>query len=180
MTGIAAFNGKNLVSAKAGVSKALKKNYIVSDFSLQFKLPNILSVQVLAKKPVFALYNTATNQSALIGPEGETLSISSGTSLPRLFINQNLPKPGERVSANYLFALKLIGGVFEMYQVGEGDLQSGSLTVDLPGPIKVIFPLEGDRDVILGALKLIYAKTQGEGSRKFSQIDLRYKNPVLR
>jgi len=169
MTGIAAFNGKNLVSAKAGVSKALKKNYIVSDFSLQFKLPNILSVQVLAKKPVFALYNTATNQSALIGPEGETLSISSGTSLPRLFINQNLPKPGERVSANYL-----------LYQVGEGDLQSGSLTVDLPGPIKVIFPLEGDRDVILGALKLIYAKTQGEGSRKFSQIDLRYKNPVLR
>jgi len=177
---LAPFNGKNLTSARKGITKSLNNNYLVSSFSLQFKLPNVISVQILAKKPVFALFNRELNLAVLIDAQGETLSTATETSLPRVVINQGLPKPGGMIGPNYLSALKLIGGVFEMYQVDTGQIQNNSLTVDLPGNIRVIFPLEGDTDALLGALKLIYAKTQGDWLGKFSQIDLRYKNPVLR
>lgn len=177
---LSAFNGKNLYTAKSGASKYLKANYLVSDFSLQFKLPNVLSVQILAKKPVFAVFNRDRSLCALIDAEGRVLSIGAETTLPHVYANQDLPKPGENISAGNFFALKLMAGVFEMYQVVSGELQNGSLTVDLPGSIRVIFPEEGDTEVLLGALKLIYTKTQGENSGKFTQVDLRFKNPVLR
>lgn len=178
--GLGAFNQKSLFSAKSGIAKYLKANHLVSNFSLQFKLPNILLVQILAKKPIFALFNRERSLAALVGGEGEVLSVSPETALPRVFTVQDLPKPGENIGADNLFALKLIGGVFEMYQVPAGEFQNGSLTVDLPGPVRVIFPEEGDTELLLGALKLIYTKTQGENSGKFTQIDLRFKNPVLR
>lgn len=180
LQGLSSYNQKNLYKAKSGVSKYLKSNYLISDFSLQFKLPNILFVQILVKKPVFALYNSTQSMAALVDPEGKVLSINKDTLLPRVVTNQDLPKSGENVGANNLFALKIIGGVYEMYQINDGFLENDSLTVDLTGPIRVIFPLEGDTEVLLGALKLIYTKTQGENQGRFTQIDLRYKNPVLR
>lgn len=175
-----AFSGKSLVAAKSGAIGVLKKNYLVSDYSLQFKFPNVLLVQVLVKKPAYALYNRDLLLAALVDDNGKVLSVSSETTLPKVSTSQDLPKPGENVSQESLVALKLMRGILEMYQVSTGEIQAGSLTVDLPGPIRVLFPQEGDPEVLLGALKLIYTKTQGEYSGRFSQIDLRYKNPVLR
>jgi hypothetical protein len=55
------------------------------------------------------------------------------------------------------------------------------LLVELPGQIRVIFPLEGDSDILLGGLRLIYSKIKEDGNLAgYSQIDMRYKNPVLR
>lgn len=178
--GINNYRWHSLYSAKAGVSKSLKTNFLVSDYSMQFKLPNIIAVNVLVKKPAFALFDKNANQAVLVDLDGEVLSVEPNTALPVVYVSQNLPKPGENVGEKNLFALKLIRGVFDMYQITSGEVQNGSLVVDLPGPLRVIFPGEGDSQVILGALKLIYARTQGDLAGKFSQIDLRFKNPVLR
>jgi hypothetical protein len=68
-----------------------------------------------------------------------------------------------------------------MYQVRDFTVQDDSLLVELPGQIRVIFPLDGDSQILLGSLRLIYSKIQNEGNpEKYSQIDLRFKNPVLR
>lgn len=178
--GINSYRWHSLASAKAGVSKSLQANFLVSDYSLQFKLPNILAVNILVKKPSFALFDKNANQAALVDSDGEVLSIEPTTTLPVVYVNQNLSKPGKNVGEKNLFALKLIGGVFDMYQIASGEVQNDSLVVDLPGPLRVIFPLEGDSQILLGALKLIYSRTQGDLVGKFSQIDLRFKNPVLR
>jgi hypothetical protein len=52
---------------------------------------------------------------------------------------------------------------------------------------KAIFPLEGDRDVLVGAFRLIYSQlnqdaqtSKIEGVKTPFTIDLRYKNPVIR
>lgn len=174
------YKNKSLYSAKAGISKSLKKNYLVSSYILQFKLPNVVLVQVVVKKPVFALQNKAAGMVALTDIDGKVLSTNKQTTLPVIDIDHELPKPGDYVGDNNLFALKLISGVNEMYQISLGQLINDTLVVDLTGPIRVIFPLEGETEVLLGALKLIYTKTQGDLAGKFTQIDLRYKNPVLR
>jgi hypothetical protein len=68
-----------------------------------------------------------------------------------------------------------------MYQVGQSSIQDGSLLVELPGQIRVIFPLEGDSEILLGSLRLIYSKVREDGNLAgYSQIDLRFTNPVLR
>jgi len=45
---------------------------------------------------------------------------------------------------------------------------------------RVIFPLEGDTQVLLGSLRLIYSKIQTSGNPEgFRQVDLRFVSPVL-
>lgn len=176
-----AHNGENLIKAGRGITKTLKLNHLVSDFSLQFKLPNVLLVDILIKKPDFALFNSSVGESALIDSSGIVLALEKETNLPEVEVGDNLPKPGEKVSDDELSALKIIAGVFDMYQVSKGRITEKSLVIDLPGQIRVLFPLGGDSQVLLGALRLIYAKvTSSELAGKYSQIDLRFRNPVLR
>lgn len=174
-------NGENLIKAGRGIAKSLKSNFLVSDFSLQFKLPNILLADLLIKKPETALLNKYSGEVALVDSSGIVLTYEKETNLPKVEITDALPKPGEKVSDDEMSALKIIAGVFDMYQVSNAEISEKSLVIDLPGQIRVLFPLGGDSQVLLGALRLIYAKvTSSELAGKYSQIDLRFKNPVLR
>ena len=173
------YNGKNLFIANMGIVKFLKSNFLISQFSTQFKLPNILAVNVLIKKPVFALSDGKSID--LVDNEGTVLSYANNTQLPRVTINQNLPNPGTKVDSGVLNALKIVFGLSEMYQVNFGEIRDGSLVVDLPAQIRVLFPLDEDSQVVLGALRLIYPKVStGDFAGKYSEIDLRFRNPVLR
>jgi len=160
-----------LVAAKKEIKNKLKNDPLVLDYSTQFKLPNTLEVNLLIKKPAFAFQNKATEKIYLVSENGQILSEREDTSLPLLI------QDGESVN---LPALKLLNGVFTMYQVTSGEIKDGSLTVELPGAVTVLFPLDGDSEVLLGALRLIYTRVQGDEEKKYSEIDLRFKNPVLR
>jgi hypothetical protein len=163
-----------LYQTKQKIAKSLKNNFLVIDYSTQFKFPNILLVNVLIKKPFFVLKNDA-NQSVAVGADGIVLSTVNNSILPTVIVLGNLKKVGEIVDTNHLFALKLIQGVYEMYQINTGKIIDNSLVVELPEGIEVIFPIDGDIQVLLGSLRLVYSKKDG-----FHEIDLRFKNPVLR
>ncbi|HET7098933.1 MAG TPA: hypothetical protein VFI61_01710 [Patescibacteria group bacterium] len=171
----------NLYQTKRKVSKYFKANYQVLDFSTQFKLPNTLLVNILVKKPSFALKDIVSNRIELVSSQGQILSHVNSTSLPTVLGQIEIKKIGENIGMNDLFALKLLNGVYEMYQVNNGNLEDNTLVVELPAGIKVIFPLEGDSGLMLGSLRLIYSKlTNGDQVKHYSEIDLRFKNPVIR
>ena len=74
-----------------------------------------------------------------------------------------------------------------MYQINIGEIINDSLVIELDSGTKVLFPLEGDKQILLGALRLIDSKVTTEGEelsgvdgQVVETIDLRYKNPVLR
>jgi hypothetical protein len=120
-------------------------------------------------------------KSVLVDRDG--LILSSGNSIltiPTLITSENLKNVGEKTNNNQLFALKLIEGVYEMYQVNTGKMIDNSLTVELVSGIEVIFPIDGDIQVLLGSLRLVYAKIESNITGTYSQIDLRFKSPVLR
>lgn len=178
---LALVDGKSLFSARKTVKTLLKNEFVVSDYSLQYKIPNILSVDLLVKKPAITFKSLKSGTLALVDAEGKVLSIASGSALPVISITGELPKAGQDVGKDELFALNLAGGVYQMYQVREFLLQDSSLLVELPGRFRVIFPLDGDIRILLGALRLIYSKIQSEGNPAgYSQVDLRFTNPVLR
>lgn len=175
------YNGKSFLAANLGTTKSLKSDFLVSEFSTQFKLPGVLAVNVLIKKPIFAVSSSVSGKVGLVDYEGEILSYSNSASLSRVIVDQELPTLGAKVSASTLTALKIIFGLNEMYQTNVGEIRDGGLVVDLPAQIRVLFPLDEDSQVVLGALRLIYSKvTTGDFAGKYSEIDLRFKNPVLR
>lgn len=174
--------GKRLVSARRGVNKILKSLFSVSDYSIQFKLPNTLEVNVIEKVPVYSLFNPNEGRSALVDTDGVIISVSDNVSaLPSVKTTSSIGEPGQKVQDFQIFALKIVQGVNQMYQISTGEIQSDTLLVELKPNIRVIFPLEGDIDVLLGTLRLIYTKIiSPEYAGKYSEIDLRFKNPVLR
>lgn len=175
-------DGKSIFVAKRQIKKELKSYFLMSEYSTQFKLPNILRVNLIVKKPIFAIRNISTNTYGLVNKDGIVLAQSNTNSLPVVFVKEATPMVGQTVSSSDLFALNLIDGVFKMYQIGSGFVEERTLLVELPGGVRVIFPLEGaDRDLLLGSLRLIYPNVQNDsGGSNYSQIDLRYKNPILR
>jgi hypothetical protein len=179
---ISPLNGKKIFVVRKDLKKILASDLLVSNYSIRFKLPNILHVELLVKKPLFALKNTTSNSFALIDKDGQVLADSESSDLPTVSTDEELPKVGQTVNDETLFALKLIGGVYQMYQIGGGEIQGDTLLVDLPGPVRVIFPLVGaDSGILLGSLRLIYSNIQNAGGgTTYREIDMRYINPVLR
>lgn len=178
---ISILNDKSLSSVKRKASKILGNEYLVSEYSLQYKVPNILQIELLIKKPTIALKNIGSDIFALFDGDGKVLSYASDSALPVIVFNGILPVAGENVDSSILFASKLAGGVYQMYQIKDYFVQDNSLLVELPGQFKVIFPLDGDAQILLGSLKLIYSNIQnGDNVGKFKEVDLRFTNPVLR
>lgn len=179
---VALSSGKKMYLAKNELNESLKTDFLVSAYSIHFKLPNILRVDVVVKQPVFALKNKDSAKFAQIDIQGTAISESDRTNLPYVITESTLPKAGEKASDKDFFALKLMDGVYKMFQVRSGVVSNDALLVDIPGGVRVIFPLvDADREILLGSLKLIYSSIRNnENSTLYSEIDLRYKNPVLR
>jgi len=157
----------NLSEAKKQVKNSLKDNLLISDYSMQYAFPDKLKISILLKKARFAVYNKDSGEYLLVGGNGQVLGSTDSTSLPTVVQSGDTPN---------LLALSLMEGVFAMYQIGEGEIVSDSLVVELPSGKRVIFPLGEDKDkeVLLGSLRLIFSNVQDK------EIDLRFKNPVLR
>ncbi len=171
---------KNLISSRSQVKKVVSKNHFISDYSIHFNLPNTLKVDLILRKPIYSIRKENTDDFILVSREGLVLSSSKQSDLPTLNVNYDLAKVGETISEKEMFALNLLLGVDNMYQINRGLVKDESLVVELPDAINVIFPLEGyDRDFLLGSLRLIYSKIQKEQG-SYKELDLRFKNPVLR
>jgi len=163
---------ESLYKAKRDSGKILNQNPKVLDYSLQFKLPNTLLINLITKKPYFAIIDTDTNTTLLLDEKGVFLSQTDKTTLPTIIQKGKSPN---------LFALKIVAGVKSMYSVSSGEIKNESLVVDMQDGLRVVFPLEGDADVLLGSLRLIYSRVStGDLVGKYSQVDLRFHNPILR
>ncbi|MBI4153583.1 hypothetical protein HY503_01115 [Candidatus Woesebacteria bacterium] len=183
---LSGLSGSSLYDTRREVRYYLSSEDSISDFSIQFKIPDTLEVAIIEKKPKFALKDTASGFFALVDKEGKVLKIVEDSSLPRVISADKLPNVGEKVKEEYFFALNIIYNVFASYQARQGRVENNSLVVDIPQGFKVIFPLNGDKDVLLGALRLLIERLNASSKDTrinetgISQIDLRFKNPVLK
>jgi len=168
---------KNLSETKKELTAFLESDIIVNDFSFQFKLPDKLEINIIERKSKFAVQNQ-NGMVALIDGNGYAITIEDSTGLPRLITPESLPNVGEKVTEETLFALELLYDMFSFYQVRTGKIDKSSLVIELSRGPKVIFPLEGNRQALLGSLRLVLAKLNSDS--QVSTIDLRFKNPVIK
>lgn len=180
-TKLYAINNKSLFRAKKEATTVLTNDNLISNFSLQLKIPNILMVNIIVKKPIFSIYDKSNNKYLLIDAYGMVLTNVENSDLPTLIKDNVSEKSGQKIGKNDLFALNLIQGINQMYQIRTGVTQNDTLVVDLPLAIRVILPVDGDdSQVLLGSLRLIYTKITTDYPGKYSQIDMRFKNPIIR
>ena len=167
-------SGKSYREVKLALRQNFKENLLIQDYAWRFLFPNRLRLDLLVKKPKFALKNESEAASALVGTDSVVLTRTPETNLPYLTVAEVLPQKGERVSQPQLFAAGLMEKIFYLYQVRQGNLVEDRLEVTFPDGNRVIFPLEGDPEVLIGALRLILPEVKGK------VVDLRFKNPIIR
>jgi hypothetical protein len=186
--------GKNLSDAKKAVNEFLESEPLVSDFETHYKIPDTLEVNILLRKPRFGVTFNSSKAIALIDDEGYVVAYKEGTFLPILEANEAPPQVGEKVSDSRLFALELLNDMYTYYQIRKGIEQEDSVKFGMVAGKDVIFPLEGDRQLLIASLAVILTRLNADDSSTRIEnaegikatclqgctIDLRFKNPVIR
>ena len=175
-----------LVKVRNEIKKTLTQNVLVKEYYVQFRFPNELKVDLLEAKPKYALKDK-NNNILLIDERGIAITQSAYSSLPTIETDGELPEVGEEVDEKLLFAAEIIYDMFSLYGIDKGAITEDSLELEGANGITIRFPLEGDRQVLVGSLVLIISRlntpdeiTRIEEIAEVKEIDLRYKNPVLR
>lgn len=173
------YEGQNLYDAKRGISRELKAEDGVTKFTQHFAIPSALSVYVIEKKSYIALTRQGLGRFYLFDAAGRFIEETESTNLPILVFEEGEPDK-ERLSARHTLAAKILHGLFSLYEVKVARVRQDSLEADITTSTKVIFPLDGDADVLLGSLNLIFSRLNTTQENSRIEIDLRYKNPVIR
>ena len=167
--------GESIDTAKKKITEEFKNTKLIDNYSFRFKLPTTLRIDIILKKSKYALSNKNRNEIAVLDNKGTVLEKTDKTNLPYVVTDDSLPNIGETIDAKKRFSLELVYDIYYLYQVKSGEIVNDSLEVKIPEAGKIIFPLGGERDILLGSMKLILSR-----AGKFKEIDLRYKNPVIR
>lgn len=178
--------GAKYSNAKVNISRLLKSNIRLKSYSIQYKIPNYLEISIIERKPTSALL-AGDNLYYLIDSDGYVMESVVQTSLPYIQDASQTPSIGSKIGDNVIFSTNILNYLLALYSVNKGSLYADRIEFIVPNGPVVIFPLNGDKEVLVGSLRLILEnisqKTKDFNLEKaYNQItiDLRYKNPVLR
>ncbi len=184
LDGLRHYESYNYKVTKKYVSEYLDSNLLVSDYLLQYHIPNILKVDLNLNKPTSSILNLSDSLYYLVDANGMILSIGSDSDLPKIELNNPKLKVGDIVSDKEKHGLEIIRNLSFLYSIEKGELNENQLKVVSNEGVTVLFPLEGDTSFLIGSLRLIFSRlndgSEGIRMNEIKEIDLRYKNPILR
>ena len=179
--------GQTYLQVKKSLSDIIAKEKLVSDYLLQYKIGGKVNLNVIEKVARGALKIEGQENYFLVDSNGEVIAQKETTTLPVIEIGFVEVKLNDTISSQYLKAVQLLTDLNILYGVGRGIIKNEALYINLPGSVEGIFPLNKEKEVILGALKLILDRLNTEAKDirinevdNIKTIDLRYDNPVLR
>lgn len=176
-------SGHDMKVAKDNLERILGQTNQINNYLIQFKIPNTLKVDINIKKPRYSIKNSQ-GIYFMIDKDGLVLDRLDKSSLPTIEDKTSDYSIGEVITDKNLWALRLIEKVAWLYTKNIGVVENNTMKVVLDEGITVYFPLEGDIDVLIGSLRLIFSRlnegSQGIRMEDVREIDLRFKNVVLR
>ncbi|KKP40699.1 hypothetical protein A2130_03930 [Candidatus Woesebacteria bacterium GWC2_33_12] len=172
----------NYKDVKNQIEQELNKNIQINNYLIQYKIPDILKIELNLKKPKYAIFDS--QKYYLLDKNGLILSDTNETNLPTLVVKNYQNKIGSNISDKELFSLKIIEKTAWLYSVKVGFLENNELKITLKEGVLVHFPLEGDIDTLVGSLRLVFSRlndgSQGIKMSDIDEIDLRFKSVILR
>jgi cell division septal protein FtsQ len=176
----------SLVNSQKFLGDLLAKDIYIKNFRIHFTLPANLLVTVSERKALIALQNKSDSQIAEVSNEGFVLNIVDATKLRKVIISFQLPPIGTQLDTKINFALNLVERLSDSYKIGSSQILENYLDVELDRGISVLFPLEGDSNLLLGSFVVIYGQLNNNPASSkidisnIKYIDLRFDKPVLR
>jgi len=167
---------------KRQIEDTLRNNIEVNSYLIQYKIPSTVRVDLVLKRPKYSVKNSS-GVYYILDKDGVVIKVSNQSDL--LNIDHDVDHEiGDKVSNEVLFALKLISKVQVINGILVSKIENNILIIELNNGIKIMLPLEGDIDVLAGSLRLIFSRlnegSQGIRIEDVSEIDLRFKNVILR
>ena len=169
------------------LDKVLSTSAYIEGYTANYKPLNRMEVDVIERKTSNALKIKGEDIFMLVDPSGKITEFVEETNLPYVVIDDKKGSVGDIVTNSKQNALSIVSSMYYVYGVGSGEVVDGSLMTTLDSGIKAIFPLDGDTDILMSSLGLIISNLQVEDKEfridevgVIKEIDLRYKNPVVR
>lgn len=176
------FNLGSYFTIKKQIERQLDKDIKVNNYTIQYKIPSTVRIDINIKTPIYSIKDTALNYY-LIDKNGLVLDIKDKSNLVTLKGNFSY-KIGDMISDRDIKLLKIIEKVKWLYLVKEGEYVNNYLQIRLPEGANVYFPDDGDTDTLVGSLRLIFSRlndgSEGIRMENVHEIDLRYKNTIIR
>lgn len=174
------FRGKSYSEARDSLARKFSGNPRLESFKISISLPDVLVVNTVERVPEIAA-KFGENSYFLFDKNGISLGEVSESSLPVIVVYE-VP-----VGEKFSFAVRLSREVMKYYRGRDMKVDKYGLYGKVQNGVEVALPLEGDIDVLLGALEVILSQLNGKTenptisleSGKSFKIDLRYKNPVI-
>jgi hypothetical protein len=118
------------------------------------------------------------------------LSKGDSSALPTLVIDSEFPMIGSQVSKENLFGLEMVMNLYNTYKINRLKVSEIGLEADYNSKIRVIFPFEGDKQLLVGGLSAIIVQlNEGKEKTKIGDenlcnykciIDMRFDKPVIK
>lgn len=177
--------GQDVRLAKRNLESYLQGQNAIETYLISYKIPNILKIELIEKKP-FVAFSDIDGSLLYLDKEAKLLSATNETGLP-VVVNRSDKKYDELDKGSIIFAAQLLSDLYYLYQTDQIELKNDQIISSFLTQNKVIFPINGDEKVLVGAFRLIYQQlnTSDQTSNidnigKPYVVDLRYKNPVIR
>lgn len=171
----------NLKESKKNINNVLLKHRKIKEFAINYTFPKTLDVVIIERKPQVAILRKNATNYIVIDKDGVILEESDTTTYPTITIEDV-----GHTSSELSFASNLQHELFTNFDVNSSIMKTDHLLITKDG-VNFLLPLEGDLDVVLGSYNLIlsWLKSEKEKSRidkvnAVYEVDLRYKNPVMR
>ncbi|MCX7928099.1 MAG: hypothetical protein N2558_00245 [Patescibacteria group bacterium] len=169
----------------------LKKEVIIKDFAIYLDLINFgWIVKIIPRKICCAIAKDQAGPFLIVSQDGYVISRKfENLNLPLIFVETELPEKGALLDEKTMFALSILKDMHFIYGVNFGVLNKDRLVIELDAKKRVLFPLKGEKDLLIGGIMYVlnrlenrYVITKQEISFLDSgiEIDMRFTNPVLR
>lgn len=173
---------RNYKDLKKETQRILDESLLVDTYLIQYQIPSTLKIDLAAKAPSYAV--KIGDQYFLIDSEGVVLEKTSKTILPFIAATDIQLQVAQKIAPDLEFALKLLKRVSVIYTIESAILDNSKFEIKLSDAALIKLPLIGNDEALAGAIRLIYSRLN-EGKEGFrmedvKEIDLRFKNPVIR
>ena len=175
----------NLVKTRGDLVVLLRKEATVKNFSFQYQLDGKLILHINERESKYCISNNVNSYFA--DELGIVIKIVKGAGLDCIQNIKSVYKIKDSLNNEDLLSEKIFYKLRSLSTIKSGFIEEKKFVIEYKDGIKLIFPLEGQTDALIG--KAYYTISQfgkinqyiiENGFGGISEVDFRYNNPVIR
>jgi len=177
---------KDYWTTKRELKKLLDSEGIVQKYNILYRPLDGILINVVIRKGIAAI--KTGSMYYIFDRNGFIISETKSTDLVYFFTDKVKYNVGDKIDDKLLFYSDLVVGANKMFSVEKASVdENGNLEIKLRNGPLVLFPEEGDGDILLGSLRLIINQLNKDSQNlriekdmNTTTLDLRYKNPIIK